>query len=718
MKFSVDRESVSDIISALTSYSDDIDSEFRKFEDEIKKIAIKTNYNKLLYALQGIIDIYNDVICGSMRKQLIAQWVEDGESLHSFAEDVYMGEESEEAVKRIENSLDEIFVGYTGNNLMDLEFTGDSNATKGDFDDVVGIFESFAQEVNRIKEENSDYFEGKIEDNELYRFLIPVIESIAVGVSSFSSTAKIELDRLGDNYVERMEGAKQRVEEAKKEKTPVDFDLDLFDFEDDFANNSVGASVAVGNMSSALSNSIIENENKSNSHIQRVGEKLMKDFAPTRTDRKRIEEIIEYANADNLENDLRNFGSNGCRRSNQITNGYLGARNKQEIAYKKQISFLNDKYTKLLQNLYKQIEKELEEARKSLEKRYIKRTISQMLGINLYQESVNRANQVYNQRKLTLQEQYSQEKNQADNYYKQRLYELEQKKNTLFSEGVVGKCSQLYNERNLLADRVKKNEVNIKTLIQKKLRDILKECNEPCLKFTKIYQDVYLAIKPSVVGFSCEALGHRITINEKKKSWINANLSLQEVSNVNIDGILHMKTPIHEYLHYLSNGLDGTSGVKNMAQIGRLSQNAGALMRDAMTGFNEGITEMFAQDYLRDELRTNFDFKNVNEILDKSREIVKQKSYEPQVDVVRSICKVLGSSADVKEAYIKHDFSIIEKSIDSKLHQNGRTVDWNQIKQDMAEIQKCYTDKNPTTRRQSHTRMIKLRDKIIKELEG
>ena len=72
MKFSVDRESVSDIISALTSYSDDIDSEFRKFEEEIKKIAIKTNYNKLLYALQGIIDIYNDVICGSMRKQLLS----------------------------------------------------------------------------------------------------------------------------------------------------------------------------------------------------------------------------------------------------------------------------------------------------------------------------------------------------------------------------------------------------------------------------------------------------------------------------------------------------------------------------------------------------------------------------------------------------------------------------------------------------------------------
>ena len=51
-----------------------------------------------------------------------------------------------------------------------------------------------------------------------------------MGVSTFSSAAKTELDRLGDNYQERMDSAKQRVEEAKNEKAPIEFDLDLFDF--------------------------------------------------------------------------------------------------------------------------------------------------------------------------------------------------------------------------------------------------------------------------------------------------------------------------------------------------------------------------------------------------------------------------------------------------------------------------------------------------------
>lgn len=85
---------------------------------------------------------------------------------------------------------------------------GDPKVTREDFDDAVTCFETFAQEIERIRENNSDYFETKAEDNELYRFLIPVIESIAVGVSTFSSAAKTELDRLGDNYQERMDSAK------------------------------------------------------------------------------------------------------------------------------------------------------------------------------------------------------------------------------------------------------------------------------------------------------------------------------------------------------------------------------------------------------------------------------------------------------------------------------------------------------------------------------
>ena len=47
---------------------------------------------------------------------------------------------------------EEIFIGCNSNELVDLEFLGDPKATREDFDDAVRCFETFAQEIKRIRE--------------------------------------------------------------------------------------------------------------------------------------------------------------------------------------------------------------------------------------------------------------------------------------------------------------------------------------------------------------------------------------------------------------------------------------------------------------------------------------------------------------------------------------------------------------------------------------
>jgi len=86
--------------------------------------------------------------------------------------------------------------------------------------------------------------------------------------------------------------------------------------------------------------------------------------------------------------------------------------------------------------------------------------------------------------------------------------------------------------------------------------------------------------------------------------------------------------------------------------------------------------------------------------------------------VIRSICKVLGRNDSVKEAYITHNFSIVESEITKVLSQSGKTFDWEQARKDMAEIQRCYTDKNPNTRRQSASRAQALSQKLVGMLEA
>lgn len=255
MRFSVDRESISEIESLLTSYSDDINKAFNRFQEEISEIAVRTNYKKLLNVLQKIIDIYNDVICREMRSKLISDWVEEGESLHDFAEAVYMGEESEEAVRRIESSLYEIFSPKQYDNLLNLEFSGDSNAEKDDFNKITGYFESLSREIDSIRENNLEIFSDRIENNELYRFLIPIVEAVGISIREFCDSAKKEMEQLGDHYAEKMISQEETVRESKASGNLARMELDqsLFDTAagiggtvdavgDDFAKSAPSAS--------------------------------------------------------------------------------------------------------------------------------------------------------------------------------------------------------------------------------------------------------------------------------------------------------------------------------------------------------------------------------------------------------------------------------------------------------------------------------------------
>lgn len=232
MRFSIDQESVNEIISMLTEYRDDINTEFRTFLDEIKTVAIKTNYNKLLYALQGIVDLYNKTVCGSMRENLISKWLDEGESLHSFAEDLYMGEESEFVARQIENSIENIFIFENFDEFLSLKFNGDSNINNDDFNDIIMHFDTFEKNIESIKNTYLNDFTIRIDENELYRFLLPIVESVSVSITSFVNASKEKLSQLEYNYNTKMRSAKEQVEESKKNSKKLEFDLDLFDFDD------------------------------------------------------------------------------------------------------------------------------------------------------------------------------------------------------------------------------------------------------------------------------------------------------------------------------------------------------------------------------------------------------------------------------------------------------------------------------------------------------
>lgn len=514
MKFSVDQESVADIIASLTSYSDDIDAAFNKFQNEIKTIVIRTNYNKLLVALKGIIDIYNDVICGSMRSQLISIWLEEGESLHAFAEDVYMGEESEEAVRRIESSLEDIFISQSGNSLFELEFEGDSNAEKEDFDEAVNCFEAFKNEIELIKQNNSEYFDNKIEDNELYRFLVPIVEAIGIGITSFCDIAKMDMDRLGDNYVEKIESLKKKVEEAKSETKPVDFDLDLFDFDDE-----------VGSTMGLSGNSKEEGTDKKNNSIPAYSKVKKEDKS-----------IQQYK----LIQAIREFDGAKCRypELKQKYDRHLAEYHKKlEIKVKAEY----DKRDIELKQYYKQLEKQLSYRYKALDGRYINGTITLQQAEYMYSESCMKADQLYSNRKQLLLAQYNSIIQQA-----QKLYDAEVARCNNIANNVLKNqqslCRELHTRRQEYIDRlsnINEFEATI-TELKNLINNIDKHCVCQCDKLKKIKDLLYVftsndsdeGIIDYIKGISDDIKRELSPLNVNLKQFKRRNDSLSWAENL------------------------------------------------------------------------------------------------------------------------------------------------------------------------------------------
>lgn len=493
MRFSVDQESVADIIASLTSYSDEIDSAFDKFQDEIKIIAIRTNYNKMLIALQNIIDIYNNVICGSMRERLINIWLEEGESLHSFVEDVYMGEESEDAVRRIESNLGDIFSINYNNSLLELEFEGDTRVTKEDFDEAVKCFESFKKEIELISETNSEYFENKIEDNELYRFLIPIIEAISVGIAVFSDSARTNMDRLGDNYIEKMVSLKEKVEEAKSESKPMDFDLDLFDFDDNVSgsleNNSIGTATALPTIETEAKpqpSTGTMNNTKSNSDTK---------------ESNKYEDII---------NALKNFNGNQCAYRELRT-----AYDKHIAEYRKKLEDLlsieNVNLEKELSDYHKQLELQVKNRHMDLNARYIKGTISLQQAQMLFAESCNRADQLYSTFAYNINIRKKAAVNKANS-----MLEEEKKRSNSIVQNVLQQrtgCKYLFNNKEALILKLQSGEDCIQEISEYIKRINCAKCTQ-CMQLSTLSNALQIVIETAQSDLEWFDMPSQISLND------------------------------------------------------------------------------------------------------------------------------------------------------------------------------------------------------------
>lgn len=449
MRFSVDSEAVNDVLAMLTQYSEELDLAFCNFQEKIKSVVVRTNYHKLLVALQSIVQRYNDIVCGSMREQMINAWIEEGESLLAFAEDLFMGKESEAAARRIETHLGEIFGSFVDNNLLNLEFAGDSNAAREDFDEVSACFVAFQENAAMIVESHKTAFIHKVDENELFRFLMPLVEAIGVGVVTFTAAAKQDIDTLGENYEEKLKAVKEKVGETRHKGEEIAFDLELFDVDD-------GSAVSPGVVRSI------------NGVVQR----------PPKRNNSQYAALIQA---------LEEFNCLEC----QYKQLYIDAERKHlndfQLMLEKKVQAYKEKLEGDIKGYHAQLAQKVNKKYKSLKYRCQWKLLTPQRANVLYQQYCMETEQLFNAKKQACREAYKQLRDEQRRAFLAECRRCEDiRKNRLCTESLL--CDQLFqNKANYIAGL--KSPIDAERTakeIQNIVDNVYKRCSRTCRLFRKL----------------------------------------------------------------------------------------------------------------------------------------------------------------------------------------------------------------------------------------
>lgn len=215
--FSLSDNSVNKINGLIDQYAGDIVALIYGLQEELIAHISSANYNKLLRAVEGIIELYNDVVHTELKQTVFEKWQDTCKTMVSFLESMEMGEESERVAASIEERLSDVFDIQIENRLSEVVIDGKTGASSYDFDQIKDIFSGAVIKARELSDDFSGQIEKLSEENEFYAFLLPVIVAYNAGIIAYFDQSRKKIDDLEDSYLEKMESEKDTAHESKKE---------------------------------------------------------------------------------------------------------------------------------------------------------------------------------------------------------------------------------------------------------------------------------------------------------------------------------------------------------------------------------------------------------------------------------------------------------------------------------------------------------------------
>lgn len=486
--FSLSENSVNEINSLIEQYSQDIVFIMNGFQDDLIEHISTANYDKLLKAVDGIIELYNNSVRYDLKTTILDKWQEACESMSSFAERMDMGEESEQVASEIEELLASVFEVEIENRLHEVDIDGRTSASIVDFDSVNEIFDSVVKKVQELSDEFSEEAERLGEDNEFYKFIIPVVIAYSSGICSYFRDATKNLESLEDNYISKMAEKRDAVHESRQ-----DVDLSsLLDFSD---------------LTYAGMGSISQNAPSEKRDVSPVADSTGINGEGDKTPNK-YEKLIKA---------LSKFDGNECAYP-ELRRKYDEHLDKYKKGLDTRVKAEYDKRDKQLKQYHTQLEQQLKNRHKELDGRYIKGTISLQQAEYMYAESCAKADQLYSIKQRTLWAEYQNICQQANQIYKGEVARCNQiADKTLQNQQSI--CRKLYEHKQDYILRLKSDNAEI---CVEELHQIVSEINYKCPNKCKACVTIIEALD------LCLALNDDGIISDLKRELNPLNVNLKE----------------------------------------------------------------------------------------------------------------------------------------------------------------------------------------------
>lgn len=454
--FSLSENSVNEINSLIEQYSQDIVSIMNGFQDDLIEHISTANYDKLLKAVDGIIELYNNSVRYDLKTTILDKWQEACESMSSFAERMDMGEESEQVASEIEESLASVFEVEIENRLHEVDIDGRTSASIADFDSVNEIFDSVVKKVQELSDEFSEEAERLGEDNEFYKFIIPVVIAYSSGICSYFNDATKNLENLEDNYISKMAEKRDAVYESRQ-----DVDLSsLLDFSD----------LTYAGMGS-ISQNVPSEKRDVSPVVDPTGISGEGDKTPNK-----YEKLIKA---------LSKFDGNECTYP-ELRRKYDEHLDKYKKGLDTRVKAEYDKRDKQLKQYHTQLEQQLKNRHKELDGRYIKGTISLQQAEYLYAESCEKANQLYAISQRTLWAEYQNICQQAKQMYNGEVARCKQIANKVLYNRQLA-CKELYKNRNKYVQLLLANNITeCFEELTESVSEIRNRCNGLCTQCSEV----------------------------------------------------------------------------------------------------------------------------------------------------------------------------------------------------------------------------------------